>query len=114
MGIRPEHFEDAGVVSPANVDRGVMFNTTIDVLESLGSDVYAHFSVECGRASSAGLGELAADSGRDDTVGGRGEIVARLDAATKVKEEQTARLWFDASKIQLFDRTSGANVLVDR
>ncbi|MBO0730459.1 MAG: sn-glycerol-3-phosphate ABC transporter ATP-binding protein UgpC [Acidimicrobiaceae bacterium] len=113
MGIRPEHFEDASLVQPDSSGRGVVFSPTIDVLESLGSDVFAHFTLESGRASTAELAELAADSGSSDTLAGGTEIVARLDAATKVKEEQVARLWFDASKIQLFDPGSGANVLVD-
>jgi multiple sugar transport system ATP-binding protein len=43
VGIRPEHFEDASLVTlPA---RGHVFTTKIDVLEALGSDSYAHFTV---------------------------------------------------------------------
>src|ERR671912_609431 len=43
-GIRPEDFEDAALVGEA-LDRGTTFRAKIEVLESLGSELYAHFSV---------------------------------------------------------------------
>jgi multiple sugar transport system ATP-binding protein len=111
MGIRPEHFEDAALVPDHARDRGTTFRTTIDVVESMGSDVFAHFSINQGEAAtSQELAELAADSGRSETSSGGETIVARLDAATKVKEEGAAELWFDASKIQLFNPSSGDNL----
>jgi multiple sugar transport system ATP-binding protein len=112
MGIRPEHFEDARLLSADERSRGVVFTTPVDVIESMGSDVYAHFTVSGGQAHSRELTELAADSGSADTLAGGQTIVARLDAATKIKEEDTAELWFDSSKIQLFDPDSGANLRV--
>src|SRR5204863_5393523 len=57
VGIRPEHFEDASLVTaPA---QGHIFKTKIDVLEALGSDSYAHFTVDSPRISSSELEELA-------------------------------------------------------
>ncbi len=114
MGIRPEHFEDASLLQEDVLGNGVVFTTTIDVIESLGSDVYAHFTMESGHASSSELAELAADSGSADTLSGGTEVVARLDSATRIKEEQEARLWFDSSKIQLFDPSSGNNLLAEQ
>ena len=111
MGIRPEHFEDATLVPDHARGRGTTFGTTIDVVESMGSDVFVHFSIDQGEAaSSQELAELAADSGRDETSTGVEAIVARLDASTKVKEEGRADLWFDASKIQVFSPSSGENL----
>src|SRR5215203_1485511 len=43
-GIRPEHFEDARLTGEAR-DRGTTFNAKIEVLEALGSELYAHFTV---------------------------------------------------------------------
>src|ERR1051326_78859 len=40
VGLRPENFEDASLVSPDNRPNGITFRTGIDVLESMGSDVY--------------------------------------------------------------------------
>ena len=44
VGIRPENFADGSQV-PANLrPSGVTFRATIDVLESMGSDVYVYFT----------------------------------------------------------------------
>jgi hypothetical protein len=51
--VRPEHFDDAGLVTPAA--RGHIFKTKIDVLETPGSDTYAHFTVDSDQASSREL-----------------------------------------------------------
>jgi multiple sugar transport system ATP-binding protein len=80
-------------------------------MESTGSDVFAHFTLESGQATSAELAELAADSGTFDTLAGGREVVARLDAASKIKEEDTATLWLDSSKIHLFDQRDGTSLL---
>ena len=49
-GIRPENFEDAELVGDAR-DRGTTFKAQIEVLESLGSELYAHFTVARTRRS---------------------------------------------------------------
>ena len=97
VGVRPENFEDASLVGEDNRPHGITFRTTIDVLESLGSDVFVYFTQgrETG-ATSAELEELAKDSGRADTGGSGDTIVARLDAATRVHERAEAELWVDA------------------
>jgi multiple sugar transport system ATP-binding protein len=112
MGVRPENFEDAALVSEQDKTHGVTFTTNIDVIESLGSDVYAHFTLEQGQATSSELTELAIDSGASDILEGGLAVVARLNAETKIKEEEQAALWFDPSKIHLFDPHSGANLLL--
>jgi multiple sugar transport system ATP-binding protein len=38
--------------------------------------------------------------------------VARLDAASEAKQGEPLELWFDASRLQLFDPQSGRNLLV--
>jgi multiple sugar transport system ATP-binding protein len=111
VGVRPENFEDATLVSPDNGGHGITFRATIDVVESMGSDVFVYFTY--GRDSgvnSAELEELAADAGRDDT-GGKGDtIVARLDAATQVHEGAEAELWVDARAVHVFDPATGRNL----
>ncbi|HMD95209.1 MAG TPA: hypothetical protein VKG80_21460, partial [Trebonia sp.] len=54
--------------------------------------------------------ELAKDSGRADTGGSGDTIVARLDAATRVREGAEAELWVDARAIHVFDPASGRNL----
>ena len=62
-GVRPEHFEDASLVGDA-ADRGTTFTAKIEVVESMGSELYAHFTVASDQSiESAELRELAEDAG---------------------------------------------------
>ncbi|MGH3451534.1 MAG: ABC transporter ATP-binding protein [Haloechinothrix sp.] len=109
-GIRPEHFEDASLVEAGVRDQGAVFTTQVDVVESMGSEKYAHFTLEGGQASSAELAELAADAGTADVPAGGAEIVARLSAVSEVRMGASLDVWFDADKIQLFDPSTGKNL----
>ncbi len=85
----------------------------IDVVESMGSDVFAYFTPagqDPERSAGPGhaeLDELAEDSGATDTGGANDQVTARLDAATKIHEGDTAELWVDSRKIHVFDSESG-------
>jgi multiple sugar transport system ATP-binding protein len=111
-GLRPEHFEDSSLVR----DRagGSAFTVNVDVLESMGSEYYMYFQLDSERVASQELEELAADAGTGDVPhsGTRTQVVARLDAASKAKQGEPLELWFDASRLQLFDPQSGRNLLV--
>jgi multiple sugar transport system ATP-binding protein len=110
VGVRPEHFEDAALVAPDLLSRGLQFNATIDVIESLGSDKFVYFTQQLGQAPNLSeLEELARDSGRADT-GDTETIVARLDPASRIAEGENARLWIDVRKLQVFDSASGRNL----
>jgi multiple sugar transport system ATP-binding protein len=109
-GLRPEHFEDAGLVSDRS--RGATFHAKIDVLESMGSEFYAYFVVEAERVSSSELEELAEDAGGADLPSrGGSQVVARLSAESRMREGTDAELWFDSSHLQLFDPESGQSLL---
>jgi multiple sugar transport system ATP-binding protein len=96
IGIRPESFEDASLVSTENRPHGVTFHATIDVVESMGSDAFVYFTLEGKeQVSSAELEELARDSGQADVGASADQVVARLDAATRVREGDNAELWVD-------------------
>jgi multiple sugar transport system ATP-binding protein len=113
VGVRPENFEDASLVAVENRGHGITFRTTIDVIESMGSDVFVYFTQ--GRengVTAAELEELAQDSGRADTGGSGDTIVARLDAATQVREGAEAELWVDARAVHVFDPATGRNLTV--
>jgi multiple sugar transport system ATP-binding protein len=113
-GIRPEHFEDASLVGEA-ADRGTTFKAHIEVVESMGSELYAHFTVATDQTiESAELRELAEDAGGGEIPmeGEEGRIVARLDPASKVAVGQEAELWVDATRLQLFDPDDGRNLVV--
>jgi multiple sugar transport system ATP-binding protein len=109
-GVRPGHFEDASLADPGT--EGVSFRAEIVLIESLGSELFAHFeaghdSGEVDRAASgAGLEELAG--------GASGQIVARLDPASQIRRGDTAELWLDPSKILFFDPESGERLASGR
>jgi multiple sugar transport system ATP-binding protein len=113
LGIRPENFEDAALVQPDARARGITFTTTIDVLESMGSDVFVYFNPGRGtQVKSAELAEIAADSGAAEAGTDVETITARLDAATRISEGGQAELWADGSSIHVFDPRTGKNLSV--
>ncbi len=113
VGIRPEHFEDAARVDEPS--RGHTFETTIDVLESLGSEHYAYFHVDSEPLSSPELDELAQHNGTGELRASRPglQMVARLDAGSPAARGRRMELWFDPDRLHLFDAASGLSVLAD-
>jgi multiple sugar transport system ATP-binding protein len=112
-GIRPENFEDAALLGDDALGRGATFRANIDLIEAMGSELYAHFRVTSDqRIESEQLRELAEDSGVGDMPGGgeEGEIIARLSAESQVKKGDDADLFIDASHIQLFDPSDGSSL----
>ncbi len=112
-GLRPEDFEDAALIS--DDARGTRFNVKIDVLESIGSEFYAYFVVESERVSSKELEELAHDAGSADLPQQEGtQVVARLEAASKVRQGEETELWFNSEHLHLFDPETGKSLLAPR
>ncbi|MGH3803400.1 MAG: ABC transporter ATP-binding protein, partial [Pseudonocardiaceae bacterium] len=112
LGIRPEHFEDAALVEHGAREHGVTFAAQVEVLESMGSDKYAHFSLEGDQASAAELDELAADAGTAD-VPGAGQLVTRLSAASAAAKGEKIQVWFDPDRVQVFDSSDGRNLTLN-
>jgi multiple sugar transport system ATP-binding protein len=111
-GIRPEDFEDAALVGERR-DKGAVFKTKIDVVESMGSELYAHFSLERQGIESDELRELAEESGSAELSGDDETLIARLDAASRVRQGQEAELWLDVSKLHFFDLDSGRSLTAE-
>jgi len=110
VGLRPEDFEDATIIQDSS--RGITFHTKIDVLESMGSEFYAYFNVESEKVSSRELEELANDAGAADLPSQEGsQVVARLEAASRVRQGQEAELWFNTNHLHLFDPETGQSLL---
>ncbi|HEX4305065.1 MAG TPA: sn-glycerol-3-phosphate ABC transporter ATP-binding protein UgpC [Solirubrobacterales bacterium] len=111
-GIRPENFEDAAIVQDSvKQERGLLFEAEIDLVESLGSDLYAYFHIESEGVQSDQLadlvGERLAETGAAGKRDGEEQIVARLEPTSKVKRREKAQLWADTAKLHLFDPESG-------
>jgi multiple sugar transport system ATP-binding protein len=108
-GIRPEHFEDASLVRDQH---GPTFEVEVDILESMGSELYIYFDLDSDeQLRSDQLEELAADTG-GETDGG-GQVVARLDAESSAKRGEKLELWMDASRLHFFDLDSGERIRQD-
>jgi multiple sugar transport system ATP-binding protein len=111
VGIRPESFEDLSLVGDDVRGRGVTFRAKIDLVESLGAEEYVYFEVEGTQVESEELSELAADAGAHEIPSsGEGQVVARLDPETKIREGDETELWLDTTKLHFFDPESGRNL----
>ena len=112
-GIRPEHFEDASIVSSGGRERegGATFRTTVEVVEWLGNETYAYIPFEAPPEVEKQLRQLEQEL---DGEALRTQLVVSLDGASRIQEGQEAEIWMDASKMHLFDPGTGQNLTVDR
>jgi len=110
VGIRPEDFEDASLVGDKRAHGGTV-EATVDLLESLGSDKFAYFTVSGERATARQLEEVARDLGAHEMIQEEGiQVTARLDAASKAREDEKLEFWFDLRRLHVFDPESGENL----
>ena len=111
VGIRPEHFEDAAVAGEAIT--GLRFRAKVDVVESMGSELYVYFDLATEQAESQQLEELARDAQLED-LPKHGEsattVVARLDAASKAAAGAEIDLVLEGEEIKLFDPKDGTSL----
>ena len=114
VGLRPENIEDVEVIGDLKEERGITFEAEIDLVESLGSDLYAYFHIESEGVQSDQLADIVEESldetGAGEIREGHEQIVARLDPTSKVKRRETAQLWADTSKLHLFDPENGESL----
>jgi multiple sugar transport system ATP-binding protein len=110
VGVRPEDFEDAQYAPEGH--RGFEFDASIELTESMGSEIYAHFDFdENAQIDSEELRELQEDAGTSDVPGSAsGHAVARVDASSGVKAGERARLWLDTDKLHLFNASDGLSL----
>jgi multiple sugar transport system ATP-binding protein len=107
VGVRPEDFEDAQFAPEGH--EGWPFDANIELTESMGAEIYAHFDFEQGQElESEELRELQEDAGTSDVPGSAsGHAVARVDSGSNVKAGERAKLWLDTSKLHLFNPSDG-------
>jgi multiple sugar transport system ATP-binding protein len=114
VGIRPEDFEDASLAGERG--HGIRIKAVIDVLESTGSDRYAHLSPgehngshELNESLLRELKAMAIESG-DDITPTSLDVIARVDASSRLNEGQEGELWLDSTKLHLFDPATGERI----
>src|SRR4051794_19339664 len=113
-GLRPEHFEDAALTDERH-HGGMKFKVDIDVVESMGSELYAYFDVEAKAAESEELAALAEDAGLGElpgagASGGATHVVARLDSDSQADAGREVELVLDTAQIKLFDPNGGRSL----
>ncbi len=114
VGVRPEDFEDAAVAG--DTAGGFVFEAPIELVESVGSEIYAHFGFQGEDVDSDELRELTEDAGGSDLPGGGvgAQAIARLDPTSDVRVGKPAKMWLDTRKIHIFDPSDGHSLTTDR
>jgi multiple sugar transport system ATP-binding protein len=91
------------------------FRTKVDVVESMGSELYVYFDVagEGSLESHEELADLAADAGMEDLPrhgDGALQVVSRLSAESGATPGAEVELSLDTSQIKLFDTHTGRSM----
>jgi multiple sugar transport system ATP-binding protein len=107
VGLRPEHIHDAALIDGYQRIGSLIFEVTVDLVESLGSDKYVYFTTTGPQAHSARLDEVAAESDVHEN-----RFLARVPAESKAVIGQPIELAFDPAKLAVFDADSGVNLTV--
>jgi multiple sugar transport system ATP-binding protein len=107
IGIRPEHFEDARLADPQR--SRFEFDAPIELTESVGSEVYAHFGYVGWAPPSRDLERLAPDDELQEAahLASSTRAVARLSPASNVRPHEVIALSVDLEELHVFDRTDG-------
>jgi multiple sugar transport system ATP-binding protein len=118
VGVRPEDMEDAAIDAGAPAERRI--NSTVDLIEALGSDVLVHVTINARQAMTEDVKELAVDVGQEaleavqqQAEGGRSTIVARLNPRTRVRRGDPIELVVDTERLHFFDPDTGAGIYGD-
>ncbi|MEX1264823.1 MAG: sn-glycerol-3-phosphate ABC transporter ATP-binding protein UgpC [Actinomycetota bacterium] len=113
VGMRPEDLEDASMRSDAPSGRRLA--ASIDLLEALGSEVLAHFTVDAPPVVTDDTKELVRDLGGADELEARAEegtssFVARLDPRTTARRGEPLELVVDVERLHFFDLDEGSAI----
>ncbi|MEU5876159.1 sn-glycerol-3-phosphate ABC transporter ATP-binding protein UgpC [Spirillospora sp. NPDC047279] len=110
VGLRPEYFEDASLVSDDKRARGAVIDVQVDVTEWLGNELYAYVPYEAPADLAAQLRELSRELDSDQL---RTQAVVALDPGSLITEGESAELWVDTRRMHIFDPATGENLTRD-
>ncbi|MGH2631740.1 MAG: ABC transporter ATP-binding protein [Actinomycetota bacterium] len=105
-GIRPEDLEDAALAPGAPAGRRM--TAAVDLLEALGSEVLAHFTVDAPPVVTDDIKELVRDQGGAAQLVARAEegtssFVARLDPRTTARRGELLEMVVNVERMHFFD-----------
>ena len=117
VGIRPEDFEDAELAPDAPSGRRLRGN--VELRESLGSEVLAHFTIHARQALTEDVRELAADLEADgaelekEAERGEAKLVGSLGPRSRVREGEPAEVVVDTRNLHFFDPETSLGIYAD-
>ena len=107
VGIRPQDFEDAALMSQ---DVVALLRATVDLVEALGTQTLIHFRLDVPAVVTEDMRELAADVGVEHVAKleagakqGRAEFVAEVDPKSAAVTGERAELSIDTTQLHFFD-----------
>jgi multiple sugar transport system ATP-binding protein len=114
VGMRPEDLDDAALVSGAPAGRRM--TASVDLLEALGSEVLAHFTVDAPPVVTDDTKELARDLADPQDLeaqaqAGTSSFVARLDPRTRARRGERLELVVDVGRLHFFDPADGRAIV---
>jgi multiple sugar transport system ATP-binding protein len=119
LGIRPEDLEDAAVAKDVPADRRL--RGKVELIEALGSEIMAHFTIDAPPALTEDVKELAQDVGDERAVKEAAEgskqhttMVGRFDPRAEVKEGEIAEVAVDTRGLHFFDPETGLGIYGDK
>ena len=114
LGIRPEDLEDAALESDAPPDRTL--TGRLELRESLGSEIMAHFAIKGAHAETDETRELAKDAGAPEgepQIGVKEDeaiVVGRFGARSRIKQSEEVTAVVDTRALHFFDPESGTGI----
>jgi multiple sugar transport system ATP-binding protein len=107
VGIRPEHLEDPGFAG----DGAPRLKGKVGLREALGSEIMVHIEIDAKPALTEDVRELKQDAGAEMPLpADESTIVARFNARSRVREDETAEVAVDTSELHFFDPESGLGI----
>jgi multiple sugar transport system ATP-binding protein len=115
LGIRPDDFEDAALVgdAPAHARMPV----EVDLCETLGREVYVHFTIDSPPVLTEDVRELAADTDlaaiealEREASARETRLIALVSAKTSAREGRRVELAVDTNLLHFFDRETGESI----
>jgi multiple sugar transport system ATP-binding protein len=115
VGIRPEDIEDAALARGAPA-MGNRLTSTVDLVESMGSEVLVHFTLDVPTVVTEDTKELARDVGEDPSAVQQREqtvVVARFGPRTRAREGEPIEAVVDTEHVHVFDPETGLSIFGD-
>jgi len=99
VGIRPEDFEDASVVTDAPPDRRLQ--ATVRLVEALGSELMVHLEIDATRVNSGDP-----DAPQELVGHGVANAVARFSPRSRVRVDDQVEITVASENLHFFDATT--------